>query len=328
LNYGLHRPHLPFHFPETFGGVNIWEKYGKTDDIELPSHEEAPKGMPGIAFTYEMDGKTDICVFGVCNPVPGPFHHQNKTACPFCGAALPDNATRIMRKGYYSAVSWIDFLVGKMLAELDRLGHTEDTVIALVGDHGWQLGEHNIWGKHTNFELGTRVPLIIRAAGQTSGVRSNVLVESVDIYPTVANLAGLGNPSDVDGVDLSPLWKQPAYQLKNVSFSEYPRCAPLNASWTVTDSCVNHQRRDFNIMGYSVRTDSWRATFWMHWLGDKLEADWAREPGAVELYSHSDDDESNFNKYENENVASLFPDIVNEHYQIAKNQWQKKNMIF
>lgn len=131
LNYGLHRPHLPFHFPATFGGENIWEKYGDTDSIALPTHPEAPIDMPGIAFTYEMDGMVDIAVAGSSYPIPGP--DNPKDLCPFCGPKLPNNATRFMRKAYYSSVSWIDYLVGEMMKELDVLGHTQDTVIAIVG---------------------------------------------------------------------------------------------------------------------------------------------------------------------------------------------------
>jgi hypothetical protein len=112
LNYGIHKPHLPFHFPAEFGGRNIWEAYGNTDDIALPTHEHGPTGMPPIAFTYEMDGQLEVCAFGDCATIPGP---ENGTLCTSCGPALPDNITRAMRKGYYSSVSWVDFLVGQML---------------------------------------------------------------------------------------------------------------------------------------------------------------------------------------------------------------------
>ena len=142
-NYGIHRPHLPFHSPATFPdgtgkSVNHWEKYGDTDKILLPKHQAAPKGMPGIAFTYEMDGQTDVKVFGEHYKIPGPDNPGD--LCPFCGPPLPDNITRIMRKGYYLAVSWVDHCVGTIIAELEALGVKDDTVIALVGDHGWQLG--------------------------------------------------------------------------------------------------------------------------------------------------------------------------------------------
>ena len=164
----------------------------------------APAGMPPLAFTYEMDGRTDVCAFGVCHPIPG-----SETGCPYCGGALPDNATRQLRKGYYASVAWADYCFGQLLARLEALGHAEDTVVVFVGDHGWQLGEHNVWGKHTNFELGARVPLLIRAANQTAPLRTDALAESVDIYPTVAALAGLPPPPDVDGTDLTPLWADP-----------------------------------------------------------------------------------------------------------------------
>eukprot|EP01046_Picozoa_sp_COSAG06_P011748 COSAG06_NODE_675_length_13163_cov_8.046387_5_plen_481_part_00 len=153
LNYGLHRPHLPFHVPasfpdETGSVVNQWEKYGPDEGIALPKHQAAPKDMPGIAFTYvrrharkpayysllsvlagftltfplmfpvaaqEMDGQTQVRVFGETWKIPGPDNPTDD--CPFCGPALPDNATRWMRKGYYLAVTWIDFLAGQIIGE-------------------------------------------------------------------------------------------------------------------------------------------------------------------------------------------------------------------
>jgi len=119
---GLHRPHLPFHVPasfpdETGNVVNQWDKYGPDEDIALPKHAAAPTGMPGIAFTYELDGKTEVSVFGDAHPIPGPDNPTD--ACPFCGPPLPDNATRWMRKGYYLAVTWIDYLAGRIIGELE-----------------------------------------------------------------------------------------------------------------------------------------------------------------------------------------------------------------
>ena len=101
-------------------------------------------------------------------------------------------------------------------------------------------------------------------------LQANALVESVDIYPTLAALAGLAAPPDVDGTDLSPLWKSPTATISDAVFSEYPRCAPLSAAWTpepghaTPQSCVNTPRANFTFMGYSVRTDGWRCTFWMY----------------------------------------------------------------
>lgn len=333
IAYGLHRPHLPFHvpasFPDATGKVaNHWEKYGSDDDIALPKHQAAPAGMPGIAFTYELDGKTQVAVFGEEHPIPGPDNPADP--CPFCGPPLPALAAKRMRKGYYLAVSWIDYLAGRIIGELDALGHRDDTVIALVGDHGWQLGEHNIWGKHTNFELGARVPLMFHAAGQETGVRSNALVESVDIYPTLAALAGLSPPPDVDGTDLSPLFEDPEQNISTAVFSEYPRCAPMNAAWTpepghaTPQSCVNTPRANFTVMGYSVRTDEWRCTFWMPWDGQRLAADFDKGPEAVELYAHRWDDEADYDAFENTNLAAKNRAVVAEHLAIARRQWEKR----
>ena len=83
---------------------------------------------------YEMDGQTQVRVFGQAYAIPGPDNPTDD--CPFCGPPLPDNATRWMRKGYYLAVTWIDYLAGQIIGELETLGHKDDTVIALVGDHG------------------------------------------------------------------------------------------------------------------------------------------------------------------------------------------------
>ena len=195
----------------------------------------------------------------------------------------------------------------------------------------FQLGEHNIWGKHTNFEDGARVPLLIRAPGQTQSISTHALVELVDMYPTVAALSGLPSPPDLDGEDLSSLWTQPNASLKSAVFSEYPRCAPPQAPWTpepgmkAPQSCIHTKRSEFTVMGLSVRTTEWRATFWMWWDGGRLKPDFSRVPAATELYYHGNDparfqhDEA-FDG-ENQNVADANPSVVREMMRIVKSQW-------
>ena len=337
---GFHRPHLPFHFPAAFNSTyNIWEAYGPAADIAVPrgAARHAPAGMPGIAFTYEMDGRTHVAVNHTNSPIPGPDvpapGNTSDLWCPYCGPTLPDWQAQLMRKAYYASVSWVDHLVGRLMAKLEELGHADDTVIAFVGDHGWQLGEHNIWGKHTNFELGARVPLLIKAPGQVVPVRTAAIVESVDIYPTVAALAGLPPPPDVDGTDLSPLWSAPngsSPKPVNAAFSEYPRCAPPGAAWTpepgasAPQSCINTNRANFTVMGYSVRSEEWRATFWMWWDGLRLVGDFERGPVAVELYAHKGDLGSpDYDAWENENVAESNPDAVASLLAMARTHWAK-----
>ena len=125
LAYGAHRPHLPWNIPRHF-----WDLYS-TDAIALPLHESAPVGMPPIAFTYELDGKTTLNSLGTTAPIP----------YPNASTALPHNMTRSFRRGYYAAVSWTDYLIGQLLDALDDAHVASSTVVALIGDHGWQLGE-------------------------------------------------------------------------------------------------------------------------------------------------------------------------------------------
>ena len=180
------------------------------------------------------------------------------TPFPDAKSAFPHNVTKTFRRAYYASVTWTDFLIGELLDTLEDAGVANNTIVALLGDHGWQLGEHNIWGewsvtpsvpkscsttnihtgKHTNFELATRVPMIIRSP-DIEPTTVDGLVESVDLYPTMAALAGLQKPQDLDGVNLEPLMTKQTNTLKDAVFSEYPRC-PTNLSepWSDRTSCV------------------------------------------------------------------------------------------
>ena len=102
--------------------------------LPTPTPDTNAAAVPLSLPRYEMDGQTQVRVFGQAYAIPGPDNPTDD--CPFCGPPLPDNATRWMRKGYYLAVTWIDYLAGQIIGELETLGHKDDTVIALVGDHG------------------------------------------------------------------------------------------------------------------------------------------------------------------------------------------------
>ena len=133
-------------------------------------------------------------------------------------------------------------------------------------------------------------------------------------------------PADVDGTDLTPLWADPspAAPLKDAAFSEYPRCADPSTPWKDTTSCIKTSRSDFNIMGYSVRTDAWRCTLWMHWDGKNLVGDFGRDPAGVELYAHASGGmETDYDEYENENVADGNPGVVAAMLARAKAHWGK-----
>ena len=150
-----------------------------------------------------------------------------------------------------------------MLDELDRLGLREKTIVILWGDHGWKLGEHDAWCKHTNCENDTNAALLLSVPGlKNAGVRTNGLVEFVDIYPTLAELAGLPLPSHLEGKSFKPLLDDPRRAWKQAAFSQYPRAAGGR-----------------QLTGYSMRTERYRLTLWVE-RNDHSKVD------ATELYDH------------------------------------------
>ena len=259
LAAGFIRPHLPLVVPRKY-----WELYDPAK-IPLATNSFLPQGAPAIAFGdrslggfYELRGYMDYL------DAPSPFD-----------ASLTESQQRELKHGYYAAVSFVDVLVGRLLDELDRLGLAEDTIVVLWGDHGWKLGEHNGWCKQTNYEVDTRSPLIIRAPGaKANGRQSHALVEFVDVYPTLCDLAGLPLPKQLEGVSLAPLLRGTVDQVKDAAFSQFPR---------------KHAGRDY--MGYAMRTERYRYVEW-----------WDRATGKIaarELYDHESDAE------ENQNIADV-----------------------
>ena len=188
------------------------------------------------------------------------------------GNHLPEAYARQLKHGYYAAVSYMDAQLGKVLAELDRSGMQENTIIILWGDHGWKLGEHDAWCKHSTVENDTHAPLIIATPKMASaGKYANALVEFVDIYPTLAELAGLPLPKTLEGTSMKPLLEDPKLAGESAAFSQYPR---------------NKDKK--NLMGYSMRADRYRFTCWVD-KNDHTKVD------AIELYDHQTDPEENKN---------------------------------
>jgi len=179
LAVGFLKPHLPFCAPKKY-----WDLY-KTDQFQLPAFRRAPEGAPAYAPT----------AFGEL---------RNYKDVPDKGE-IPEDLHRKLIHGYHAAISYMDAQVGKVLDALDASPLKDNTVIVLWGDHGWHLGDHGMWSKHTNYEQATRIPLLVKAAGQTKGGASGAMVETVDIYPTLCELAGLKTPEKLDGISFAPL---------------------------------------------------------------------------------------------------------------------------
>ena len=240
LAVGFLKPHLPFVAPKKY-----WDLY-KPEDIQPADNPFAPKGAPPIALTNwgELRYYTGM-------PKKGP---------------VSDEQARELIHGYYACVSYVDARIGRIMAELRRLGLRDNTVVILWGDHGWKLGEHGMWCKHTNFELDTRVPMLISAPGFAGGLRTRALSEFVDIYPSLCELCGLSLPKHLEGSSFVPLMKHPGQAWKSAAFSQYPRG---------------------KVMGYSMRTDRYRFTRWQQRDSGKV--------AGVELYDHEKDPAENVN---------------------------------
>lgn len=195
LAVGFIKPHLPFNAPQKY-----WDMYN-FDDIELPEYMKKPKNAPDAAMHNfgELRGYTDV---------PG----QGK---------MEEEFMRKLIHGYYACVSYIDAQVGKVLNELERLGMAENTIVVLWGDHGWHLGEHGLWCKHCNFEKVLHTPLILRAPGGEKNIETDALVELVDIYPSLCQLAGLSMPFHIQGKSFVPLAKNPDLQWKDAVYSRW-----------------------------------------------------------------------------------------------------------
>ncbi|TKG96420.1 DUF4976 domain-containing protein [Puteibacter caeruleilacunae] len=226
LAVGFFKPHLPFCAPQRY-----WDLY--KEDILLSSQQkERPTGAPEVAFHawQELRGYADI-------PNAGPLTKEMEL---------------ILRKGYYSCISYTDAQIGKVLNELKRQGLDENTIVVLWGDHGYHLGEQDLWHKHTNYELDVRVPLIIKdPRGNKSGERIQ-LVELLDIYPTLTDLCDIKSEQRLSGRSLKPLLqKKSDKKWANYAFNQYFR--PYKAIGG---------RMKPEYMGYSVRTDKYRYVGW------------------------------------------------------------------
>jgi len=306
LAVGFHKPHLPFVAPEKF-----FRSYPE-DTIALPGDQDPPKGMPTVAWSNwgEMRAYLDIAALG----------NSGKP-----GDHLPANVTKSLRRAYYASVSFTDANIGRVLAALDENGFSNNTVISFWGDHGWQLGEHGEWCKHTNFDLATNAPMFVHVPGKTdAGVVSSTPTEYLDLMPTLAEAAmGVTVPSCpqdaaaarkvqlcTHGTSLVPLIQNPNNPVKPAAYSQYPRGyqkpgtehmfmeelaslqggAKPSASACLSKKCT---------MGYSMLTNhsgtEYRYTEWVDFNTKTAgKPDWDRVVG-TELYNHVQDPLENVN---------------------------------
>ena len=246
LAVGFLKPHLPFCAPKKY-----WDLYQRSE-FTLPPFQTMPKGAPQLAGNNSGELRTYSDI-----PKVGPV----------------DEAKGLeLLHGYHATVSYLDAQVGKVLDELARLGLAKNTVVILWGDHGWHLGDHGIWCKHTNFEQAARAPLVLRAPGQKNpGAKTDALVEFVDIYPSLSELCGLSVPPTLEGTSFVPLIENPKRAWKKAAFHLFPRGVPGEGLY----------------LGKAVRTDRYRLVEWVHPRDKTLTK--------VELYDYEKDPDETVN---------------------------------
>ena len=295
---GFSKPHLPFVSPKKY-----WDLY-KREDMPIASFQEHSKNGPLIAYhqSGELRNYLDIPEF----------------------ATLPSDSLRIGLKlekqrelihGYYAAISYLDAQVGVLLNTLESLGTLDNTIIVLWGDHGWHLGDHDLWHKHTNFEEATRAPLIIAGPGIKSGKTSS-LTEFVDVFPTICDLAGVSIPKNLDGKSLKPLMLKNTASVKDFSISQYPRKLKKlqMAKLGYTDA---------NMMGYSLRTDKYRYTIWMNSFTSK-QAFNESQVYASELYDYVKDPFEKVNVVNDKNYTATSAALKSKMIAFFKSQETKQ----
>lgn len=262
LGVGFIRPHLPFVAPKKY-----WDLYDPAT-IQLATNPFPPRDAPEYAVLPGGELRT---------------YHSVPTG------PIPDDLARQLKHGYYAAISYMDAQLGRVLDELERLGLANKTVVVLWGDHGWKLGEHGGWCKHSNVENDTNAPLLISVPGlPTAGQSSAALAEFVDIYPTLAAACGLPLPAHLAGTSLMPVLKDTNQTVKAAAFSQYPRTFGGK-----------------QLMGYSMRTDRYRFTRWVH-RDDHSQVE------AVELYDHQTDPQENVNLAQAPQHAELVKQLTRQ----------------
>ena len=311
LGLGMKKPHLDWVAPKKY-----WDLYDE-DKIQLAEHVEAPKNgaTMGLHASFELRARADI---------------------PKKGSIEKELALNL-KHAYLACVSYVDAQIGRMLSALDEAGVRDNTIIILWSDHGWHLGDMGIWGKATNYEIATRVPLIISTPNMPAAIRgkkTDALVELVDMYPTLCDLAGVSLPAHLEGQSFAPLLSDPGRDWKKAVFSQFPTPAlrewaanPLSKGMRETsfgplieevEEDIKAQQGDNwnrelfenRLMGYAMRTNNYRFVVWKDYTKPKAD------PIFFELYDHQKDPSETIN------IAAGNPVLVGELLTQFNKGWQ------
>ncbi len=234
---GFKKPHLPFIAPKKY-----WDKFDRST-IKLARFQKQALNSPDYAYH-------DFNELRSYSGIPG-------------SGPLSEGLQRELIHGYYACTAYIDAQVGRLLDQLKKLKLANNTVVVLWGDHGWHLGDHGLWCKHTNYEHATRVPLIISAPGGRRGLQTGMPTELTDLFPTLCELAEIEIPADLDGVSLTPTLLEGDETTREFAVSQFPR-GPQ--------------------MGYALRSGRFRYVAWYKTGGTSTDGESA--PIATELFDY------------------------------------------
>ncbi|XP_072519730.1 iduronate 2-sulfatase [Salminus brasiliensis] len=301
LAVGFYKPHIPFRIPQEY------LKLYPIENMTLVPDPAVPKKLPNVAYNPWTDirKREDVRALNLSFPY-GP---------------IPKDFQLRIRQHYFASVSYVDAQVGKILQALDDLGLSNETIVVFMSDHGWSLGEHGEWAKYSNFDVATRVPLIVYGPGVTSplplpgektfsyvdvfestqeqfgeGFAVHSMVELVDVFPTLVTLTGLPLPHHCPSPSFKVQLCTEGFSRARIlgrhewitnhqayAFSQYPR--PSDA---IQENSDLPNLADIRVMGYSVRSDIYRYTVWVGFDPVHFQAN-LTDVHAGELYVLTDD---------------------------------------
>lgn len=281
---GITKPHLPFAVPKKY-----WDLYNR-DEIQLAEFRENANNSPLVAYhgAGELYKYTDIPPIASFSDVKG-------------GMELPFDKQKELIHGYYASVSYADALIGKLIGTLESLDLKDNTIVTIIGDHGWHLGDHNLWCKHSNFEQATRIPMIFKIPGIKAS-KTSALAEAVDIFPTLCDATGIKIPEQLQGASLMPILMETKSKVKDYAVSQYRR------------------GKNMRTFGYSIRTERYRLTLWMK---DFYRLYKPFDEGYIvsgELYDYDNDPLETENYYNNKEYVSVKKELLDYFAEYAKQQ--------
>jgi iduronate 2-sulfatase len=295
LAIGFKKPHLPFVAPKKY-----WDLYDRSK-ISLSGYQQKSENGPEVSYhnSGEMRSFNDII----------PQDDSGKKGA----LKISEGKQRELIHGYYACISYIDAQIGKIMEGLKANGLDKNTIVVIWGDHGWHLGDHSLWAKHSNFEQATRAPLLISVPGLTNGKSYKHPTEFVDIYPTLCELNGLPIGNYLDGKSLVAALKNNDVKIKNFAISQYPRGGKGNGV------------REF--MGYSLRNNQYRFTEWMGNQFTTAKPFKKADVIAIELYDLINDPNETKNLATDYKMKKVLDDLTEQLHSYYDQQYKTAGLV-